>query len=51
MEQGQLQDNTHGATHYHADYVSPYWVSDMHYLTTIGHHYFYVERGREIASI
>jgi spore germination cell wall hydrolase CwlJ-like protein len=51
MEQGLLTDNTGGATHYHADYIRPYWVSSMRYLTTIGRHIFYVERGREVASL
>lgn len=51
MEQGFLADNTHGATHYHADYIRPYWADSLRYLTTIGHHIFYVERGREVASL
>ncbi|QHI70528.1 cell wall hydrolase [Tichowtungia aerotolerans] len=41
MENGQLWDNTYGATHYHTTDIRPYWVSDMHYLTTVGSHYFY----------
>ena len=51
MEQGLLFDNTGGATHYHADYIHPYWADRLRYLTTIGHHIFYVERGREVASL
>lgn len=51
MEQGLLLDNTGGATHYHATYVNPYWVSAMRYLTTIGGHHFYVESGYQIASL
>lgn len=51
MEQGLLTDNTGGATHYHADYIRPYWASSMRYLTKIGRHIFYVERGREVASL
>lgn len=51
MEQGLLWDNTYGATHYHADYIRPYWVSDMRYLTTIGAHHFYIERGAQVASL
>jgi len=43
MEQGLLWDNTYGATHYHATSIRPYWVSDMHYLTTIGGHHFYTD--------
>jgi len=30
-----------GATHYHADYVKPYWASDMKYLGKVGSHLFY----------
>jgi N-acetylmuramoyl-L-alanine amidase len=51
MEQGLLWDNTYGATHYHATTIRPYWVSDMSYLTTIGGHHFYTERGRQVASL
>ena len=29
------------ATHYHADYVDPYWSKSMHRLTKIGRHIFY----------
>ena len=51
MEQGLLLDNTSGATHYHATYINPYWVSGMRYLTTIGGHHFYVEIEHQIASL
>jgi spore germination cell wall hydrolase CwlJ-like protein len=51
MEEGFLFDNTHGATHYHASYIHPYWADSLRYLTTIGHHIFYVERGRQVASL
>jgi N-acetylmuramoyl-L-alanine amidase len=30
-----------GATHYHADYVQPYWTSEMKYLGKVGSHLFY----------
>ena len=36
-----LQDRTHGATHYHADYVSPYWAKGEKPTKTIGRHMFY----------
>jgi N-acetylmuramoyl-L-alanine amidase len=36
-------DTTNVSTHYHADYVMPYWVSDMRHLTTIGNHLFYAQ--------
>jgi len=51
MEEGFLADNTRGATHYHASYIHPYWADSLRYLTTIGNHIFYVERGREVAAI
>lgn len=43
---GALKDNTKGATHYHADYVSPYWAKGEAPVITIGRHIFYklVER-------
>ena len=50
MEQGLLWDNTYGATHYHATYIRPYWVSNMSYITTIGGHHFYTNRGHRYAS-
>ncbi|HPF77758.1 MAG TPA: cell wall hydrolase, partial [Alphaproteobacteria bacterium] len=38
---GALKDNTNGATHYHADYVSPYWARGEAPVKTIGRHIFY----------
>ncbi len=38
---GVLKDNTKGATHYHADYVSPYWAHGETPVQTIGRHIFY----------
>ncbi|NCO02714.1 MAG: cell wall hydrolase [Alphaproteobacteria bacterium] len=38
---GALRDNTNGATHYHADYVSPYWAKGGQPVKTIGAHIFY----------
>ena len=51
MEEGFLRDNTYGATHYHTMDIHPYWADSLHYLTTIGNHIFYVERGRQVASL
>lgn len=51
MERGLLWDNTYGATHYHATYIRPYWVSDMSYITTIGGHHFYTKQARQYASL
>ena len=37
----RLGDHTNGATHYHADYVSPYWAKGEAPTIIIGHHIFY----------
>lgn len=37
---------TEGATHYHADYVSPYWAPRLVHTRTIGTHIFYRFPGR-----
>jgi spore germination cell wall hydrolase CwlJ-like protein len=34
------------ATHYHADYVVPYWAQNLDKLSTIGRHIFYGWKGR-----
>ncbi len=38
---GRLEDHTCGATHYHADYVAPYWARGETPTITIGRHIFY----------
>lgn len=38
---GTLADPTGGATHYHADYVAPYWARGETPTVTIGRHIFY----------
>lgn len=38
---GALPDLTNGATHYHADYVSPYWAAGEAPCARIGRHIFY----------
>jgi len=37
---------TEGATHYHANYVKPYWVPKMDRVTKIGSHIFYRMKGK-----
>ena len=32
------------ATHYHADYITPYWAASLPKLGRIGNHIFYAER-------
>jgi spore germination cell wall hydrolase CwlJ-like protein len=38
-----IHDFTYGSTHYHADYVDPYWNEFMVYKATIDTHLFYYE--------
>jgi len=40
----QVRADTALATHYHADYVKPYWSEKMVRLTKIGRHIFYTDR-------
>jgi len=37
----EWEDVTGNATHYHADYVSPYWAPTLDETTTVGKHIFY----------
>jgi len=38
---GEWTDITEGATHYHADYVYPFWADSLNRTTTIDNHIFY----------
>jgi len=38
---GNLKDITHGATHYHANYVNPSWSRVYNRVAVIDKHYFY----------
>ena len=38
---GEYIDITDGATHYHANYVRPYWADKLEYTVTYGSHLFY----------
>jgi hypothetical protein len=42
---GQTLDHVHGATHYHADYVSPYWAPSLTRVRQIARHIFYRSPG------
>ena len=42
---GQLEDYTGGATHYHADYVAPYWAKGETPTIVIGRHIFFDLKG------
>ena len=43
---GYWADITHGATHYHADYVTPGWAKSKHKTAKIGDHIFYIWKTR-----
>jgi spore germination cell wall hydrolase CwlJ-like protein len=38
---GTVTNYTHGADHYHADYVTPWWAKHMTRTAVIGRHIFY----------
>lgn len=42
---GQVEPSVGLATHYHANYVVPYWASSLDKVSTIGAHIFYTMRG------
>lgn len=41
MMKGERRNISGGATHYHADYVDPFWASKLRKTATIGTHLFY----------
>ena len=43
---GESTDHVRGATHYHADYVSPYWAPSLTRVRQISTHIFYRSPGR-----
>lgn len=47
----RIYDFTNGATHYHADYVAPYWTKDMIKQVTIDTHIFYNDVVNTTASL
>ncbi len=44
LVESRERSHTANATHYHADYVTPYWSEKMVRLTKIGRHIFYTDR-------
>jgi spore germination cell wall hydrolase CwlJ-like protein len=48
--EGEMPDPTGGATHYHADYVTPAWSSRMRQLIQIDDHIYYRPHGRKVAT-
>jgi spore germination cell wall hydrolase CwlJ-like protein len=47
---GRLEDPTGGATHYHADYVQPYWAGSMNLLIRIDDHLYYTTEDTPVLS-
>jgi hypothetical protein len=45
MLAGAVEPSVGVATHYHADYVVPYWASSLQKLAILGNHIFYKHRG------
>jgi spore germination cell wall hydrolase CwlJ-like protein len=43
MEQPLLSEKLLQSTHYHADYVRPYWAPQLAMTGTVGRHIFYIE--------
>lgn len=48
---GQSADHVRGATHYHADYVSPYWAPSLTRVRQIAAHIFYRTPGAPVRSL
>ncbi len=47
---GQSTDHVRGATHYHADYVAPYWAPSLTRVRQIARHVFYRSPGAVLAQ-
>lgn len=47
---GESIDHVHGATHYHADYVAPYWAPSLTRVRQIATHVFYRTPGAALRS-
>ena len=47
---GRLPSRVPGATHYHADYVRPYWAPSLTRIAKIGAHIFYQAGGTSAAA-
>lgn len=47
---GESIDHVRGATHYHADYVSPYWAPSLTRVRQIATHVFYRQPGSAVRS-
>ncbi len=47
---GESADHVHGATHYHANYVAPYWAPSLTRVRQIATHVFYRSPGAVLRS-
>lgn len=47
---GEIDDITHGADHYHAKSMRPYWAKSMGRTVVIGNHVFYNSRSGIVAK-
>ena len=50
MMKGERRGLSGNATHYHADYVDPYWASKLLKTATVGTHLFYKRQLRRVSS-
>ncbi len=50
MMKGERRAISGNATHYHADYVDPYWASKLQKTATVGTHIFYKRQLRKVAA-
>ncbi|GEM_PF-1661451 len=50
MMKGERRSLSGNATHYHADYVNPYWASKLKKTATVGTHIFYKRQLRKVAK-
>lgn len=50
MMKGERRGLSGNATHYHADYVDPYWASKLKKTATVGTHIFYKRQLRKVAK-
>jgi len=50
LMKGERRALSGNATHYHADYVDPYWASKLKKTATVGTHIFYKRQLRKVAK-
>jgi len=50
LMKGERRQLSGKATHYHADYVDPYWASKLKKTATVGTHIFYKRHDRRASK-